>query len=139
MPKSLTRLVYRSRSLVAPDDTTAVKAIFEVSRRNNKRDRITGCLAQPDGHFTQVVEGPGVAIDALMARVAADPRHDDIVILGRWPAPGRLFEAWVMAIPDRTPLKEQSFRIINETGTGAQVVSVLLELTKRPGSLYGIL
>ena len=124
---------------MAPDDTTTVKAIFEVSRRNNKRDRITGGLAQPDGHFTHVVEGPAVAIDALMARVAADPRHDDIVILGRWPAPGRLFEAWVMAIPDRTPLKEQSFRIINETGTGAQVVSVLLELTKRPGSLYGIL
>lgn len=90
-------------------------------------------------HFTHVVEGPAVAIDALMARVAADPRHDDIVILGKGPAPGRLFEAWVMAIPDRTPLKEQSFRIINETGTGAQVVSVLLELTKRPGSLYGIL
>ena len=124
---------------MAPDDTTTVKAIFEVSRRNNKRDRITGGLAQPDGHFTHGVEGPAVAIDALMARVAADPRHDDIVILGRWPAPGRLFEAWVMAIPDRTPLKEQSFRIINETGTGAQVVSVLLELTKRPGSLYGIL
>ena len=139
MPKSLTRLVYRSRSLVAPDDTTTVKAIFEISRRNNKRDRITGCLAQPDGHFTHVVEGPGVAIDALMARVVADPRHDNIVILGRWPAPGRLFESWVMALPDHTPLKEQSFRIINETGTGAQVVSALLELTKRPGSLYGIL
>jgi hypothetical protein len=44
-----------------------------------------------------------------------------------------------MALPDHTPLKEQSFRIINETGTGAQVVSALLELTKRPGSLYGIL
>lgn len=139
MPKTLTRLVYRSRSLVAPDDTTTVKAILEVSRRNNKRDRITGCLAQPDGHFTHVIEGPGAAIEALMARVAADPRHDDIVILGRWAAPGRLFEAWAMALPDHTPLKEQSFRIIDETGTGAQVVSVLLGLTKRPESLYEIL
>lgn len=41
MPKTLIRLVYRSKSLMTPDDTTTVKAIFETSRRNNKRDRIT--------------------------------------------------------------------------------------------------
>lgn len=132
------RLVYRSKSLVAPDDTATVKDIFEASRRNNKRDRITGCLAQPDGHFVQVIEGSGAQVDALMGRISADPRHKDIAILGRWPAPGRLFDAWIMARPDNTPLHEQSFRIINETGTGAQVVSALLGLTERPESLYGI-
>ena len=136
MSKTLVRLVYRSRSLVAPEDKVTVKNIFEVSRRNNKLDHITGCLAQPDGHFVQVVEGRGAAIDNLMGRISADPRHEDIVILGRWFTPGRLFDGWAMLMPDTTPLKAQSFRIIDETGTGAQVISVLLELTKRPESLY---
>lgn len=86
----------------------------------------------------QVVEGAGAKIDALMERIAADPRHKDIAILGRWSTPGRLFDTWAMARPDSTPLQEQSFRIINETGTGAQVVSALLGLTKRAESLYDV-
>lgn len=136
MSKTLVRLVYRSRSLVAPEDKVTVKNIFEVSRRNNKRNHITGCLAQPDGHFVQAIEGRSAAIDNLMGRISADPRHEGIVILGRWFTPGRLFDSWAMVLPDTAPLKEQSFRIIDETGTGAQVVSVLLELTNRPDSLY---
>lgn len=136
MQRSLTRLVYRSKSLVAPEDSAALNAIFETSRRNNKRDQITGCLAQPDGHFVQVIEGRADMIDRLMERIIADTRHERVVVLGRWTVPGRLFGGWAMARPDNTPLSAQSFRIIDETGSGAQVVGILMSTIAEPDSLY---
>ena len=132
MPKSLCRLVYRSESCVPHDDTRALDAIFKASVRNNKRDRITGALALPDGKFVQVIEGRKGELDALMLRIVADDRHTDVTVLGQWPIQDRLFAEWAMARPDPTPLSEQAFRIITEDGTGAQVIGLLMGLTDLP-------
>lgn len=135
MVRVLKRLVYRSTSLVPHDDVATLQAIFATSQRNNKRHNITGCLAQPDGHFVQVIEGAVDRVDELMARIVADARHDNVVQLDEWIIQARLFVSWNMAQPDLTPLSEQTFRIINTGGSGAQVVGVLMSVLQEPDRL----
>lgn len=135
---SLCRLVYRSQSLISHEDRPALRAIFDISVRNNRRDRITGALALPDGTFVQALEGTRSKIDGLMARLGADDRHMGIVVLGEWDISARLFEGWSMAAPDPTPLDSQSFRIMTQNGSGAQVAGLLLSLTDDPEFSLGL-
>lgn len=128
MTKSLRRIVYRSTATIADDDVAALDAIFTSSVRNNRRDKITGCLAHPDGKFVQVLEGDAQKLDELMTRIRADKRHKDIIVLNEWPIKQRLFPSWAMARPDRTPLSQQAFNIVTQDGTAAQVVSILLNV-----------
>lgn len=132
MSGNLKRLVYRSESLIDHDDSAALDAIFRVSLTNNRRDGITGALALPDGKFVQVIEGSGRNVEALMARIRADGRHDDLSILGEWAITARLFPDWAMARPDSTPLSQQAFNICTEDGSGVQVTGILLGMTERP-------
>lgn len=136
MPKSLVRLVYRSRSTLHPDNVQELDKIFRTSIKNNRTSRLTGCLAHPDGHFVQVIEGAEKSVDALVALLATDTRHTDLVVLGRWPVAARIFSSWAMARPDIRPLGEQSFRLINEAGSGAQVTALLLGLVSDKTMLY---
>ena len=128
MTKALRRLVYRSTATIAEDDVAALDAIFTSSTRNNRRNKITGCLAHPDGKFVQVLEGDAARLDELMKRIRADKRHKDVTVLGEWAIEQRLFPNWTMARPDRTPLSEQSFNIITHDGSAAQVVGILLQI-----------
>jgi len=134
--EKLKRLVYRSESLIDHEDTVALDAIFRVSLINNRRDRITSALALPDGTFVQVIEGAPRNVDALMARIRADGRHDNIIVLGEWPVTARLFPGWAMARPDSRPLSEQAFRIATEVGSGVQVTGVLLGMMQEPATAW---
>ena len=130
MEKNLIRLVYRSKSRIAHDDMTGLDAIFRTSIRNNKRDGITGALALPDGTFVQAIEGDKVKVGQLMQRIRAYNRHEDVTVLGELDVHARLFTGWDMARPDPTPLSQQSFRIVTENGSGAQVTGILLDLMR---------
>jgi hypothetical protein len=134
LPNNLRRLVYRSDSLIDHGQSPALDAIFRTSVRNNRRDGITGALALPDGKFVQVVEGMSADVEDLMVRLRADSRHKDIVVLGEWPITARLFEDWSMARPDATPLNDQAFRIVTESGTGVQVTGILLGMIRGPAA-----
>lgn len=136
MPNDLCRLVYRSLSRISHEDVPALDAIFRTSIRNNRKTGITGCLALPDGHFVQVIEGRTAAVDRLMSRIVADDRHDQIKVLGRWPVRGRLFIGWAMARPDPTPMSEQALRVCTQDGSGVQVTSTLLGLVEPGSHLY---
>lgn len=70
--------------------------ILEASRRNNRRDGITGMLLYADGNFMQAVEGPEEAIERLFARLELDPRHRDVIVIGRFPITEREFGQWAM-------------------------------------------
>lgn len=136
MEKNLLRLVYRSDSCIAHEDVSRLDAIFKTSIRNNKRDGITGALALPDGTFVQVIEGDKGKVDLLMKRIRDDDRHESVTVLGEWAIQARLFRGWDMARPDPTPLTQQSFRIITEDGSGAQVTTILLDLMSKAEHLY---
>lgn len=132
----LVRTVYRSRSTLHPDNSEELDKIFKTAVRNNRRLKLSGCLAHLDGHFVQVIEGEVKQVDALMGILNADKRHTDVIVLGRWPTSARIFSNWAMARPDIRPLAEQSLRLINQVGSGAQVTAILLALVAEGTLLY---
>lgn len=136
MARDLSRLVYRSFSRIAHDDVPGLDVIFRTSIANNRRDGITGCLALPDGHFVQVIEGETARVERLMARISADDRHEQVCVLGEWPIRGRLFTGWAMARPDPEPMSGQAFKVCTQDGSGVQVTSVLLDLMEARDRLY---
>lgn len=93
----LVTLTYTSR---ARADLTAeeIERIHASAMTLNALDGITGFLIYNGEHFLQTVEGSEDAIDDLMARIRADPRHSDIVVreVARTDAPG--FPDWSMAL-----------------------------------------
>ena len=73
-----------------------LESILAESRRNNGRDGITGMLLYSDGNFIQALEGPDAAIDAVLARIAQDPRHEGIITVARYVIGQPQFPSWSM-------------------------------------------
>ena len=113
--EALERLVYCSRACVDTASLQAISELLGVSQRNNIRDGLTGALAINEGWFLQVVEGSTQALDNLLRRLAADPRHADVEVLSRRPVTGRLFPDWSMVAARITPdIGPQLKRLIDE-------------------------
>ena len=70
--------------------------IIETSASNNLRDDLTGMLIFANDRFFQIIEGEPAAIDGLMARLQADPRHHSIEVLHRHEIRERSFPRWRM-------------------------------------------
>ena len=97
----LIRLVYASRSTFAPTAghqglDPGIARILAQSRKNNAERQIVGGLLFGDGCFLQCLEGEAAAIDALYAKIEADPRHRDLRVLSRQDIAQRSFDAWAM-------------------------------------------
>lgn len=90
------RLTYIS---TAARDLTqdGVDAILAASRRNNRRDRITGLLFHDGRRFLQLLEGEASMVEAAYARILRDTRHRACVKLDERHADARVFGEWDMA------------------------------------------
>jgi hypothetical protein len=94
----LYQLVYCSRASPGIDDR-AVDAIIRSARRRNPEQGITGLLVFGGGIFFQWLEGPRDNVTALMGRLQADRRHQDIVMLDTSEeVRERLFPDWDMEL-----------------------------------------
>src|SRR5687768_16134419 len=95
---SLERFVYCSRANFPVATETGlhpeVGRILMQSRKNNPRDGLVGGLYFANGWFFQCLEGPRAAVDALLARLKADPRHTELTVLQRTPVVVRRFHRW---------------------------------------------
>ncbi|MGY6634140.1 MAG: BLUF domain-containing protein [Alkalilacustris sp.] len=91
----LLRIVYaiRDRHAMSP---AAVRALVRAAARANHRQRISGVLLQARGRFVQWLEGPGEALCGLMARIVADPRHDEVRLMSIGWTDRRRFGHWPM-------------------------------------------
>ncbi len=94
------QLVYISSVTGAPDDA----AILHASRRNNRRDDVTGLLYADRRRFLQALEGPAAKVEAAFERIRRDPRHRAVVVLSRREIDTREFGPWDMAA--RSPGEE---------------------------------
>lgn len=74
--------------------------ILSRSRRNNRRDDLTGLLVVGQRRFLQVLEGPSLMLDAAYGRIRADPRHFALVELSRKSIESRSFPDWEMGHQD---------------------------------------
>ncbi len=86
----LQRVIYASEAVGATGASTlSIAQILGVSDRNNRRDRVSGCLMFHRGHILQVLEGERADLDRLMRRIIADPRHTGLRVLSDTPIPER--------------------------------------------------
>jgi hypothetical protein len=94
------QLIYRSRPFGF--DAAMLAGILTTSRRNNRRDDITGALICRHDLYLQLIEGPPGPIDALYTRIAIDDRHLDVKLLMVCDVATRMFPEWAM-LDDEAP------------------------------------
>ena len=76
--------------------TAEVSAIYQTARHLNVLDGITGLLVYNGRNFLQVVEGAESAIDDLVRRLRADPRHSALNVEDERYIEPREFPQWAM-------------------------------------------
>lgn len=115
------QLVYASRA-ARPFTDEDLAELLRRSRAKNDRLGVTGMLLYHDGSFIQALEGEREAVEALYERIAADPRHDDALLLHRGEQEGRSFEGWSMGYqqvgPVSPPLPEGFNRFLQTGALG---------------------
>ena len=74
--------------------------ICALAELHNARRAITGILTLHRGRYAQVLEGPETALRALMARIAADPRHHSVQVIADGPISARRHAGWSMVYRD---------------------------------------
>jgi hypothetical protein len=92
---SLITVVYVSvASETLSDDE--LRAILEVSRRNNQRSHITGMLLHRSDVFIQAIEGERKDVYELYDKIKLDTRHYNIMRVYQAPIVERSFSNWTM-------------------------------------------
>ncbi len=91
---SLTQLIYASRPFGYDDLVLA--SIFNIARRNNARDGITGSLICREDIYLQLLEGERNPVEAAYARILRDDRHAEVKLICNDAADARLFPNWAM-------------------------------------------
>lgn len=91
----LVRLMYASRAATSVNQDELV-AILKKSKVNNPGWGVTGVLCFSGSIFLQVLEGGRNAVSALYNRIAADPRHAEVVLLSYEEINERRFAGWSM-------------------------------------------
>ena len=93
---TLLRLTYASIIATGFDGHQEFAAIAEHARTANAATCIGGVLAFDGLQFLQILEGDAATVEALFARIVADPRHYGVVCLRRTRIVTRHFPAWGM-------------------------------------------
>lgn len=102
----LFRMLYTSAA-VGPVTTAVTGTILRVAQAHNAAHGITGVLCQGRGRYLQVLEGERSALDALYARIAADQRHKDLVLVCAQTITSRRYGRWAMAHVDLADADER--------------------------------
>lgn len=97
MPEPLRSLTYVSRSTDFMSEAEFTHLGLEAARLN-ALDGITGLLVYNGERFCQTVEGAPAAIDSLLQRLGADPRHHDLEVIDDGAIVQRRFRSWDMQL-----------------------------------------
>jgi hypothetical protein len=126
MRDPIERLIYQSRALW-PAPENALDSILAASVAANARSGVTGALGFSGASYVQLLEGSPQALDALMGKLLADPRHTDLVVLTRSSAGARLVPGWSMA---RVDLAQVSPRVSSllANGDGLGLMNLMANL-----------
>ena len=88
-------LTYTSLAQIDVDETDLERIVYS-ARVNNALDGLTGFLLFDGKGFIQVLEGSKRAIDDVMARIATDRRHRNVLVIDDQPVESRAFPDWSM-------------------------------------------
>lgn len=134
---SVRQLFYVSSSSQEYDDAT-IQDILQVSRRNNRRLDITGCLLFSGRHFGQVLEGVDSLVLPLVERIAADPRHSNVVVLMESQRSEREYGDWSMGYLHDLGLEDRLEAFLRSPERDASAIADLMTRMK-PDSMMGAL
>jgi len=94
------RLIYTSTSRLEQTDAglRTLHELLTTARQRNAENDVTGVLYYDGRKFTQLLEGPPDAVEAIFKRIAADSRHERVAVKSRTMWPHRSFAGWKMAL-----------------------------------------
>ncbi len=95
---NLTRLVYYSQR--NPSMDLNMDELLQVCQRNNAPMNVTGMLHYNGNYFLQVLEGGRAEVSSIYHRIAADPRHVNIILISCQDVRERIFPTWSMALQE---------------------------------------
>ena len=102
-----------------------VERIIATARHHNPRLGITGMLVFGAGVFFQWIEGPRNSIIGLAQRLAADSRHDTLVVLDESEeVRERLFAEWDMELVSAIDIREVLVDAIDNASDGSNVAAL---------------
>jgi hypothetical protein len=121
---NLTRLVYYSER--NPSVPLEMRDLMSVCHRNNAIANLTGILHYNGTQFLQVLEGGRAEVSAVYHRIAADPRHINIILLQCTDTRERLFPAWSMGLHEssREMTRSVFLRYFSNPAIDPETVSV---------------
>ncbi|MGL4237586.1 BLUF domain-containing protein [Tabrizicola sp.] len=93
---NLTRLVYYSQR--NPSMSLKLDELLVTCKRNNAPANVTGILHYNGNYFLQVLEGGRAEVSAIYHRIAADPRHINIILISCQDVRERIFPSWSMGL-----------------------------------------
>jgi Sensors of blue-light using FAD len=93
---NLTRLVYYSQR--NPAMSLKLDELLVTCKRNNAPMNVTGILHYNGSYFLQVLEGGRAEVSAIYHRIAADPRHINIILISCQDVRERIFPTWSMGL-----------------------------------------
>jgi hypothetical protein len=109
----ITQLTYLSRNGLTGEAAALsdqLGEILAVSRRNNRRDGITGYLVSDGTWFLQILEGDHEKVMAALVRIRFDQRHSDVAVVSTREIRTRSFPQWSMGGSVKTPAMRTIFR-----------------------------
>jgi len=115
---SFVQIAYVSRA-TRPFGLRSLRELASDAAEHNAETGVTGALCYADGTFAQVLEGPAEAVDAVLERIAADSRHETLVMRGRRVVEERAFGAWSMRavlLPSDAPGRAEYTRVVGAAG-----------------------
>jgi len=122
--------IYSSESTF-PMQADDLEELLEYARSRNIKQGISGALIYTDGIFLQILEGERANVEALMARILADVRHEKVTILRQAEIPSAQFSSWKMAYVGATPEQVAQWAWIGaEVGTDESTVDVVDNLRR---------
>jgi hypothetical protein len=95
MPNDIFFHVYCSKA-TKPFSEADLLELLTRCRENNAKVGLTGILLYKDGNFMQALEGPELAIRALLGKIHEDSRHRDVVKMLEGRTDERQFPYWYM-------------------------------------------
>jgi len=98
-------LIYTSAATCSLD-ATGLAALGQQSASRNGPLGITGLLLWNGSGYLQLLEGPGEAVEAVIASITRDPRHRDIAILRKCITAQAECPGWAMRLMT-APIREQ--------------------------------
>ena len=93
----VSRVPIKDRSIRMP---SGLSDIISVSSKHNPQSHITGIISYREGQYLQVLEGPDIEVDRLMAKISSDTRHENIWVFLNKSVTERSFRNWGISVFD---------------------------------------